>query len=74
VVTIAEAIAELDKALVEIEDLKAQVRLGVAVADDLMRMVDTITEINQELVLDNRRLRDRLAICETERDTFRASR
>lgn len=72
--TIAEAVAELDKAMAEIEDLKAQVRLGVAVADDLMRMVDTITEINQELVLDNRRLRDRLAICETERDTFRASR
>jgi len=67
--TIAEAIAELDKALIEIEELKAQVRLGVAVADDLMRMVDKITEINHELIIDNRRLRDRLAICETERDT-----
>ena len=72
--TIAEAIAELDKALVEIEELKAQVRLGVSVADDLMKMIDKITEINGELVIDNRRLRDRLAICETERDTFRASR
>jgi len=72
--TIAEAVAELDKAMAAIEDLKAQVRLGVAVADDLMRMVDKITEINQELVLDNRRLRDRLAICETERDTWRAIR
>jgi len=67
--TIAEAIAELDKALIEIEELKAQVRLGVAVADDLMRMVDKITEINHELIIDNRRLRERLAICETERDT-----
>lgn len=72
--TIAEAIAELDKALVEIEELKAQVRLGVSVADDLMKMIDKITEINGELVIDNRRLRDRLAICETDRDTFRASR
>ena len=67
--TIAKAVAELDKAMAEIEDLKAQVRMGVAVADDLMRMVDKITEINHELIIDNRRLRDRLAICETERDT-----
>jgi len=72
--TIAEAVAELDKAMAEIEDLKAQVRLGVAVADELMSMVDKITAINHELIVDNRRLRDRLAICETERDTFRASR
>ena len=72
--TIAEAVAELDKAMAAIEDLKAQVRLGVSVADDLMKMIDRITEINQELIVDNRRLRDRLAICETERDTFRASR
>ena len=71
--TIAEAIAELDKALIEIEELKAQVRLGVAVADDLMRMVDRITEINQELIVDNRRLRDRLAICETDRRTRASS-
>jgi len=67
--TIAEAVAELDKALIEIEELKAQVRLGVSVADDLMRMLDKVTDINQELIVDNRRLRERLAICETERDT-----
>lgn len=67
--TIAEAVAELDKALIEIEELKAHVRLGVSVADDLMRMLDKVTDINQELIVDNRRLRERLAICETERDT-----